>query len=472
MATTYLKSIHLGGRNAGTAISRIIGYVKNPAKTDFGRFISSYECDSRIADEEFLLSKRQYEHITGRDQKRRNVLAYHIRQSFKPGEITPEEANKIGYELAMSFTKGAHAFVVCTHIDKHHIHNHIIFNSTSLDCERKFKDFKRSALAVRRVSDLLCAEHGLSVIENPGPSRGSYGDWLGDKKPPSHKEILKRKIDEMLPSCASFDSFLSALKTSGFMVNPYRKHVTVKAAGWGKPLRLDTLGGDYTEAAIRERLAGTRIVGAGGGAGRISTEEPPAPVSEKPFSLLIDIQEKMRQGKGAGYANWARSFNLKEASKTLLFLRDQGITDYADLECKAGATSKDFHALTAKIRAAETRMAEITALQKQIANYHRTREIYAQYRAAGYNKKFLAAHDAEITIHQGAKKFFDALNLKKLPSIAALKQEYAALLAEKKKLYPSYYAAKETMRQLISAKANVDMVLTDPSAAVLRDQSR
>jgi septal ring factor EnvC (AmiA/AmiB activator) len=163
---------------------------------------------------------------------------------------------------------------------------------------------------------------------------------------------------------------------------------------------------------------------------------------------------------------------LKEAAKTLLYIRDQGIADYADLERKSSAASKDFHVINAKIRAAETRLAEITALQKQIANYHRTREIYKQYRLSGYSAKFLAAHDAEITIHKAAKKYFDSLNLKKLPSIAALKQEYAALLAEKKKLYSGYNAAKETMRQLTSAKANVDMVLEGPSTTVLRGQAR
>jgi len=281
-----------------------------------------------------------------------------------------------------------------------------------------------------------------------------------------------RKIDEILPNCTSFESFIAALHADGFKVSTDRKHMTVKAADWGRPSRLDTLGGNYTEAAIHERIAGTRIVGGSGGAGRALDEKPPASIPPKPFSLLVDIQAKMQQGKGAGYANWARSFNLKEAAKTLLFLRDQGITDYADLERRAAATSKDFHAVTAKIRAAETRMAEITALQKQIGNYHRTREIYAQYRAAGYSKKFLAAHDAEITIHQAAKKYFDSLNLKRLPTIAALKQEFAALLAEKNKLYSGYRATKETSRQLASAKQNVDMVLGGQSTAVLRDRSR
>ena len=195
MATTWIKSLHIGrGRNVSTAIRDIIDYVENPGKTDDGRLITGYGCNPRIADAEFMFSKREYEYITGRDQGRRNVLAYHIRQSFKPGEIDAETANKIGHELALSFTKGKHAFVVSTHIDKKHIHNHIIFNSTNLDCDGKFKDFKRSGRAIRRISDLLCAEHGLSVIENPKPSPGrDYGDWIRKyicykRKPPTEKQ--------------------------------------------------------------------------------------------------------------------------------------------------------------------------------------------------------------------------------------------------------------------------------------------
>ena len=177
MATTWLKSLHVKkDRGKAKAISDIIDYIENPGKTDNGKLISSYGCDSRSVDEEFYMSKREYEDITGRNQGLRDVLGYHIRQSFKPGEVDAETANKIGYELALSFTKKNHAFIVATHIDRQHTHNHIIFNSTALSCDKKFNDFKRLGKAVRRISDLLCVEHGLSIIENPKPSKGrNYG---------------------------------------------------------------------------------------------------------------------------------------------------------------------------------------------------------------------------------------------------------------------------------------------------------
>ena len=259
-----------------------------------------------------------------------------------------------------------------THIDKAHIHNHIIFNSTSINCERKFKNFFFSNLAVRRISDLLCAEHGLSVIENPKPSKGGYSKRYDNEKDATHKAVLRRKIDEILPLCATFEDFLSKLKEGGCEVNTKRKKISVKAPDWGRPSRLDTLEGEYTEAAIRERLAGMRIVktsGAGGGHVRVG--------------LLVDIQAKIREGRGAGYEQWAKVFNLKQAAKTLIFLQENGIDSYEDLKIKSASASGEFSALTSKIKDAEMKLKEIAELQKYIGQYGKTRDVYAAYKASG-----------------------------------------------------------------------------------------
>ena len=189
MATTRLISMHINkGKTIAQCLTDRTDYSKNPDKTNDGEYISAYECDPAIVDSQFLLAKRQYKSITGREQKNA-VIAYQIRQSFKPGEITPEEANRIGYELGMHWTKGRHAFLVATHIDKAHIHNHIIYNSTSLDCQCKFRDFRGSGLAVRKISDRLCLEHGLSIIENPKRGKKHYGKWLGDNRRPSFQDV-------------------------------------------------------------------------------------------------------------------------------------------------------------------------------------------------------------------------------------------------------------------------------------------
>ena len=199
MATTRIMPLHVGkGRTESRAISDIIDYVANPKKTDNGRLITGYACDSRTADAEFLLAKRQYIAATGRVRGTDDVIAYHVRQSFRPGEITQEEANRLGVEFAKRFTKGNHAFVVCTHIDKSHIHNHIIWSSVSLEYDRKFRNFWGSTKAVRRLSDTICIENGLSIVENPKPHGKSYNKWLGDQAKPSHRELLRVAIDNAL----------------------------------------------------------------------------------------------------------------------------------------------------------------------------------------------------------------------------------------------------------------------------------
>ena len=205
MATTRIMPLHVGkGRTESRAISDIIDYVANPKKTDNGRLITGYACDSRTADAEFLLAKRQYIAATGRVRGTDDVIAYHVRQSFRPGEITPEEANRLGVEFAKRFTKGNHAFVVCTHIDKSHVHNHIIWSAVNADCDRKFRNFWGSTRAVRRLSDTICIENGLSIVEDPKPHGKSYNKWLGEQAKPSHREQLRVMIDRALeqkPEC-------------------------------------------------------------------------------------------------------------------------------------------------------------------------------------------------------------------------------------------------------------------------------
>jgi hypothetical protein len=460
-----MKSLHINkGKSIAQTLADRVDYADNPDKTKDGELVTGFACDPPVADEQFLLAKKEYEYITGRNQGARNVLAYHIRQSFKPGEVTPEEANEIGHELATRFFKGKHAYIVATHIDKHHVHNHIVANSTTVDCTRKFKDFKRSGMAVRRLSDLICAEHGLSVIENPKPSRGSYADWLGDK-PPSWSEQIKRKVDELLPSCAAFDDFIAALRDAGCDVRDNRKHVSVKLPGQGRPIRLDTLGGEYTEAAIRERIEqyaadrkrGVRSGGTGGASSEVGANTY-KPVSGS-VSLLIDIQAKIRAGKGAGYEQWAKVFNLKQAAKTLIFLQENGIDSYEDLKKKVSSASGCFTALTKKIRDTEIRMNEITELQRYIGQYGKTREVYAAYKKSGWNQKFYDEHTADIILHRAAKKYFDGLGMKKLPSINSLRQEWAAQNTEKKKLYAGYRELKENSRALATALSNANHIL-------------
>ena len=235
MAATRLIALHVNkGKTVAQCLADRTDYSQNAAKTNDGEFISSYECDPKTADEEFLLSKRQYQHITGRQQKN-NIIAYQLRQSFKPGEITPEEANQVGYETAMRWTKGNHAFIVATHIDKSHIHNHIIYNSTSLDATRKFKNFFLSGLAVQRLSDMVCLEHGLSII-TPKPYRERQKRTVYPKKR-THRDELCDAIDAVLKQKPkSFDDFIQALLTwdlSSRMESSQRSRARIRSVSFG-----------------------------------------------------------------------------------------------------------------------------------------------------------------------------------------------------------------------------------------------
>ena len=389
MATTRIMPLHAGkGRTVGKAISDIIDYVKNPEKTDHGRLITSYQCDSRVADAQFLLDKQTYIARTGRVRGKDDVIAYHLRQSFVPGEITPEEANRLGVELARRFTKGEHAFIVCTHIDKAHVHNHIIWNSTTLECDRKFRNFWGSTRAVRRLNDTICIENGYSIVEDHKRRGQNYNKWLGDAAKPSHKELLRQAIDRALAQKpGTLDELLRLLEQDSFTVHRRGKTISISAEGW------------------------------------------------------------------------AKVYNLKQMAKTINFLTEHSLLEYAELEEKAAAATARYNELSAQIKKAEKRMAEIAVLRTHIVNYAKTREAYVAYRKAGYSKKFRAEHEAEILLHQAAKSAFDEMNMKKLPKIKELQAEYAKLLEEKKKTYAEYRRSREEMRELLTAKANVDRLL-------------
>ena len=450
--------LHVGkGRDVSTAIADIIDYVENPRKTDFGKFIYGYECDTRIADAEFLLSKRQYLNLTGRDRGADDVIAYHLRQAFKPGEVTPEEANQIGRELALKLTKGNHAFVVCTHVDKHHVHNHIIINSTALDCTRKFRNFWGSTWAIRRMNDKLCLEHGLSIVENPKPSRDHYGTWLGNTKQPSFQEQLRRAIDAALEERPKdFEDFLKKLEAAGIEVNRERKNLRLRGPGQKNYTRCNTLKGDYTEQAIQERIEGTR------------TAKPRRTFSQKPVpkaGLLVDIEAAVRAGKGPGYERWAKVFNIKQMAAALAYIQDNNLTDYEQLAKKATEAADRFHVISEQVKQTEQAMKTNAGLKAATVQYAKTRPVFEQYKATKYSRKFLAEHEADLELYRAAQaEMRSLLGGAKLPKMDVLKEEGRKLTAKKKQLYGEYQKARRDMQEIVTIKANIDTLMgyTEP----------
>jgi len=460
MAATRLIALHKNkGKTVVACLKSRTDYAQNPDKTKRGELVSSYECSPLTVDEEFMLSKRQYELATGRRQKS-DVIAYQIRQSFKPGEITAEEANKVGYELAMRFTKGKYAFIVATHTDREHIHNHIIYNSTALDSTRKFRDFLLSGLAVQRLSDLICLEHQLSIIEKkPYRERQKRTLYLPKE---SNRDRLCSVIDTILTEKPNdYDDFLKKLEQQDYEVKR-GKYTSVKGARQKRFIRFRTLGVGYSEEELKAVIAR-------------EAEHCPHQKQQpkaKPFNLLVDVQAKLAEGKSGGYARWAKKYNLKEMSKTLIFLQEKKIGSIEEMQERVDAATTRYHELGDSIKVAETRMAEIAVLRTHIVNYAKTRPVYDAYRKAGYSKRFLENHRAEIALHKAAKTAFDKANLKKLPKVKELDVEYSKLLTEKKALYPDYRKAKEEMQELLRAKRNVELFFAEEKSSTEKTKSR
>ena len=462
MAATRLIALHKNkGKSVAACLKSRTDYAKNPDKTNKGELVSSYECSPLTADEEFMLSKRQYELATGRRQKN-DVIAYQIRQSFRPGEITAEEANKVGYELAMRFTKGKYAFIVATHTDREHIHNHIIYNSTALDGTRKFRDFLLSGLAVQRVSDLICLEHQLSVIEIK-PYRERQKRTLYPPKE-SNRDCLCGVIDNILAEKPKdYEDFLQKLEQQGYEVKR-GKYTSVKGTRQKRFIRFRTLGAGYSEEELKAVISGE--------AEHHPRQKQKRIVPEQKFQMLVDIQAKLAEGKSMGYARWAKRYNLKEMSKTLIFLQEHKIGSTDELNERTAAATEKYHQLGDSIKAAETRMAEIAVLKTHIVNYAKTRPVYDAYRKAGYSKKFLDTHREEITLHKAAKAAFDETGLKKLPKVKTLNAEYSDLLTQKKAAYPDYRKAREEMQELVKAQKNIELFFTEEKDAQEKQQTR
>nr|WP_243154241.1 relaxase/mobilization nuclease domain-containing protein [Pseudoflavonifractor sp. 60] len=426
-------------------------YDQKAEKTKDGELVSSFMCSPETAAKEFEESKLLYHQLTGRKQPpKRDVIMYRVIQSFKPGEVSPEEANRIGYELAMKFTGGQHQFVVATHVDKKHIHTHIEFNSTNINCDGKFKNVKNSYLVLRRLNDDLCRAHGLSVIEDPKPSAKKQKEIAAAKYGTSHKEQLRQTIDRVIPDCRSYDDFLDRMRAEGYEVKE-GKLLSFRAPGWDRFTRSYKLGADYTKEALRERSTTRR--------GYSAAAKKPVQRTGRKINLLIDIQAKMAAGKGAGYERWAKVFNLKEAAKTLNFLIENDLTDYDELAARAGQAGARFDDVSRRIKQLEARMAEAAQLKTHIINYSKTREVYAAYKKSRHKKEFLAEHGAEIAQHEAAKKAFDALGGKPIPKVAQLSEQYAALLAEKQEEYAEYKVLRQDMIAYRTAKQNVDKIL-------------
>ena len=492
MAATRIMSVHVNkALGAAQTIKRMTDYFKNPDKTDGGRLVSGFEVDTDIIAEDFIFARDEYRFITGRNQGDSEVLAYHVRQAFVPGEVDADTAHQLGHELAMKLTQGNFAFMVCTHIDKSHIHNHITINAVNLDCTGKYRDIKNSwKRSIQKISDQICKENGLYVIENPG-----FGKRYNQRyKVPTKRDGLAGIIDEVLANAKpkDFDEFLKQLAKLGCKIKQRGKTISIQPPGADRFFRLKAgkkgLPIGYDEESLRKKIAEMQadiptelydhreeiLPAADIKTTAVAiTAEPIKPAHGKKINLIIDLENSLKAQGSPGYKRWAGGFNLQQAAETLLFLQTHNLADMDTLTHAAATARADFNSLQKRIDTADTRITQVNNLQQHIGAYSKNKDVYTQYLRSKRSPKFRQDNEKAIATVEGAKAFFDSIGLDNLPSINDLREEYSALAQEKHNCQQAINGIKQLVSDLQSAKKNVEILLgIEGEPANVRTQRR
>ena len=431
-----------------TSLEAAIDYALDREKTEQTCFETAINCDRESVYADMMDTKRRW----GKEGRKRK--GYHIIQSFAPGEVTPDQAHAVGVEFARRLLGDRYEVIVSTHLNKAHLHSHIVFNSVSFVDGAMYRDqlkdyYGGDGVGIRGTSDAICREHGLSII-TPKPYRERQKRTVYPKKRTQRDELCDA-IDAVLKQKPkSFDGFVQALADMGFEFKD-GKQPAFKGENQKRFIRLRSLGEGYSKEEIQAVISGKNLHKSKGGSAKA-----PAP---KQFQMLIDIQAKMAEGKTVGYEKWAKKFNRKEAARTVILLKEKGLGNYDDLTAHIENLSARFDALSDSIKVAEKRMVEVQALQQHIKNYRNTRQIYIEYRKSGYSKKFFEEHRQEITIHKAAKQAFDELQITKLPSMQSLYEEFHQLAVQKKQDYAEYRQIRKEKEELLIAKRTVETIL-------------
>lgn len=449
MAVTKIKAIR------GT-LSKAIAYILNPEKTDEKLLVSSYGCASETAAREFEWTRKIAE------QKGMNpvrIIARHVIQSFEIGEVTPELAHEIGKQFADEILGGKYEYVLTTHIDKDHVHNHLIFNAVDFVNYHAYKSYKRIYYDMREVSDRLCKENGLSVIP-PSQNKGmGYKEYTEAKRGTSWKQKLKQTIDRLVITAKDYDDFLRLMQEAGYEIKT-GKYISFRAEGQERFTRSKTIGENYTEERIRERIAGR------------TPRRSQRQATPKGISLIGDIQARIRLIDSKGYEYKAKLTILKEAARTLNYLTENNLLQYADLEKKVEDVHSSYDRTGKELKGVEARLREVQPLIKNISNYQHLKPVYDAFQKAKDKPGFKAKHEAELVIFEAARSTLLAMQGdEKLPSLKTLQAEQQRLLEEQQRLYDERVKLKKEVKQIETIKSNVDTFLA-PSADHDRDHLR
>ena len=437
-------------------MSKAIAYILNPEKTDEKLLVSSYGCASETAAREFEWTRKIAE------QKGMNpvrIIARHVIQSFEIGEVTPELAHEIGKQFADEILGGKYEYVLTTHIDKDHVHNHLIFNAVDFVDYHAYKSYKRIYYDMREVSDRLCKENGLSVIP-PSQNKGmGYKEYTEAKRGTSWKQKLKQTIDRLVITAKDYDDFLRLMQEAGYEIKT-GKYISFRAKGQERFTRSKTIGENYTEERIKERIAGR------------TPRRSQIQATPKGISLIGDIQERIRLIDSKGYEYKAKLTILKEAARTLNYLTENNLLQYADLEKKVEDVHSSYDRTGKELKGVEARLREVQPLIKNISNYQRLKPVYDAFQKAKDKPGFKAKHEAELVIFEAARSTLLAMQGdEKLPSLKTLQAEQAQLFEEQERLYAERNRFKKEAKQIETIKSNVDTFLS-PSADHDRDHRR
>ena len=420
-------------------LKKALDYIENPDKTDDKLFISSYGCSYETADIEFQM-------LLDQAFKKGNNLAHHLIQAFEPGETTPEQAHEIGRQLADEVLGGKYPYVITTHIDKGHLHNHIIFCAVDMVNQRKYISNRQSYAYIRRTNDRLCREHDLSVVK-PGKDKGkSYAEWDAQRKGKSWKAKLKTAIDAAIPQARDFDGLLRLMEAQGYEIKR-GKFISFRAPGQERFTRCKTLGEDYTEEAITRRIKG------------LAVDRGPKRKAEKGISLRIELENNIKAQQSAGYARWAKVHNLKQAAKALNFLTEHQIESYEGLESRLDEISAANDEAAAALKAVERRLGDMALLIKHISTYKGLRPVALELRQAKDKAAFRREHENQLILYEAAAKALKEAGVKKLPNLYALKAEYKKLDGERERLSEQYNEVKKELKEYGIIKQNVDSIL-------------
>ena len=437
-------------------MSKAIAYILNPEKTDEKLLVSSYGCASETAAREFEWTRKIAE------QKGMNpvrIIARHVIQSFEIGEVTPELAHEIGKQFADEILGGKYEYVLTTHIDKDHVHNHLIFNAVDFVDYHAYKSYKRIYYDMREVSDRLCKENGLSVIP-PSQNKGmSYKEYTEAKRGTSWKQKLKQTIDRLVITAKDYDDFLRLMQEAGYEIKT-GKYISFRAEGQERFTRSKTIGENYTEERIKERIAGR------------TPRRSQRQATPKGISLIGDIQARIRLIDSKGYEHKAKLTILKEAARTLNYLTENNLLQYADLEKKVEDVHSSYDRTGKELKGVEARLREVQPLIKNISNYQRLKPVYDAFQKAKDKPGFKAKHEAELVIFEAARSTLLAMQGdEKLPSLKTLQAEQQRLLEEQQRLYDERVKLKKEVKQIETIKSNVDTFLA-PSVDHDRDHLR